>query len=609
MKTIKLTAAQATIKYLSAQYNDDQQRFLSGCWAIFGHGNVAALGEALYHAKEELPTYRGHNEQTMAFAAIAYAKALNRKRAMAVTTSIGPGATNLVTAAALAHVNRLPVLFLPGDVFANRQPDPVLQQIECFSDGTVSANDSFKPVSQYFDRITRPEQLLTALPRAMATMTDPATCGPVTLAFCQDTQAQAYDFPVSFFENKIWHTRRIRPDKNELKQAIEAIKQAKNPIIIAGGGVLYSEACQELQQFAELLNIPVSETQAGKSALAWDHHLNFGAIGVTGASAANHVAKDADLVIAIGTRLQDFTTGSWSLFQNQKILSINVNVYDTNKHSHLAVVGDAKVCLKKLCQKLSGTPVKRCDENLRTEWLAEIEQVTKANPNHELPTDAQVIGAVQANVDENAILVGAAGGLPGELHKIWKASKPNGYHMEYGYSCMGYEIAGAVGVKMAYPERDVVVMVGDGSYLMHNSELATSVMLGQKIIVVVLDNRGFACINRLQNATGGESFNNLLDTAYHVEPSQVDFCKHAASLGANAVKVSLADLPNAIQNARQVTKTSVIVIDTEPVQTSNIGGWWWNVAVPEVSTRSQVNEAFDNYIYNSRNEVQTDFSN
>ncbi|WP_417843225.1 3D-(3,5/4)-trihydroxycyclohexane-1,2-dione acylhydrolase (decyclizing) [Thalassospira sp.] len=598
MNTIRLTAAQAMVRYLSVQYNADNVPFFGGCWAIFGHGNVAGIGEALHGIGDALPTWRAHNEQGMAHAAIAYAKASNRKRAMAVTTSIGPGATNMITAAALAHVNRLPVLLIPGDVFANRAPDPVLQQIEDFNDATISANDCFKPVSRYFDRISRPEHLLTALPRAMATLTDPADCGPVTLAFCQDVQAEAYDWPESFFTPKTWKPRRPRPDQDELDAAVAALKQAKNPVIIAGGGVHYADACTTLRDFAHKHGIGVGETQAGKSALPWDDALNLGSIGVTGASSANAVAENADLIIAVGTRLQDFTTGSWALFKHpdRRILGINVAAFDGTKHNALPLIGDAKVTLEELSRALGDHCFERPDAALKRDWISAVDAATALPTGNTLPTDAQVIGAVQRSLDEDGILVCAAGGLPGELHKLWKTAKPNGYHVEYGYSCMGYEIAGGVGVKMARPDQEVVVMVGDGSYMMMNSELATSVMLGHKIITVILDNRGFGCINRLQMATGGESFNNLLDTARHVEPSSIDFTAHAASMGAIAEKVSsITELEEAMVRARAADKSYAIVIDTDPLPSTEAGGHWWDVAIPEVSVRPRVNEAHENY--------------
>ncbi len=484
-------------------------------------------------------------------------------------------------------------------MFASRAPDPVLQQIEDFQDGTVSANDCFRPVSRYFDRITRPEQLLVALPRAMAVMTDPAECGPVTLALCQDAQAEAFDWPESFFEARTWHMRRARPDADELQQAADAIRSSERPLLIAGGGVHYSGATDLLRGFVEDHQLPVAETQAGKSALPWDHPLNLGSIGVTGSSAANAVAEQADLIIAVGTRLQDFTTGSWALFKNPKrrLLQINVAAFDAGKHRALTLVCDARIGLQELSGKLVGWTAAPVAPSLKAEWLAAVDAVTAAPAGgNVLPTDAQVIGAVQRSVDGNAVLVCAAGGLPGELHKLWKAAKPNGYHLEYGYSCMGYEIAGGLGVKMALPEREVVVMVGDGSYMMMNSELATSVMLGRKLIVVVLDNRGFGCIDRLQRATGGESFNNLLDDARHTVPSAIDFAAHAGAMGAISEKVgSIAELEPAMDRARASERSYCIVIDTDPAEGTAAGGHWWDVAVPEVSAREEVRAARQAY--------------
>jgi 3D-(3,5/4)-trihydroxycyclohexane-1,2-dione acylhydrolase (decyclizing) len=597
---IRLTMAQALVRYLAAQKTEFEGRIeplVAGMWAIFGHGNVAALGEALWQARAQLPTYRAHNEQAMAHAAIAFAKASRRRRLMACTTSIGPGATNMVTAAAVAHVNRLPVLLLPGDVFANRRPDPVLQQVENFSDGTVSANDCFRPVSRYFDRITRPEQIIAALPRALAVLTDPAECGPVTLALCQDVQAEAFDYPETFFVEHVWKLRRIRPDERELVEAATVLARAKKPLIIAGGGVHYSEAVDALRIFAETHGVPVAETQAGKSALPHDHALNLGAIGVTGTSAANALAAEADVVLAVGTRLQDFTTGSWALFRNaeRRLIGLNVQPFDAGKHHAMPLVADAKVGLERLSAALAGRrgpdAWRQRAEAEQASWESVAAQA-KAATNVALPSDAQVIGAVQRAAAASDIVVCAAGGLPGELHKLWDAAEPGGYHLEYGYSCMGYEIAGGLGVKMARRDREVVVMVGDGSYLMMNSEIATSVMLGLKLIVVVLDNRGFGCINRLQRATGGESFNNLFEHAKHVTLPAIDFRAHAESLGALAEKVaSLADLEDALRRARQAERTSVIVIDTDPIAATGAGGHWWDVAVPQVSERAEVRAA------------------
>jgi 3D-(3,5/4)-trihydroxycyclohexane-1,2-dione acylhydrolase (decyclizing) len=606
MTTIRLTAAQAMIRWLSVQHTEDGSRFIEGIWAIFGHGNVAGIGEALHGARDVFPTWRGHNEQTMAHAAIAYAKAHKRRKAMAVTTSIGPGALNVVTAAALAHVNRLPLLIIPGDVFANRAPDPVLQQVEDFGDGTISANDCFKPVSRYFDRITRPEQIMTALPRALRVMMDPAECGPVTLAFCQDVQAEAFDYPEAFFTPKVWHIRRPEPDAGELAVAIAALKAAKAPVIVAGGGVIYSQAEERLAAFATAHNIPVVETQGGKSALAHDHALNFGPVGVTGASSANIVCEKADLVIGLGTRFQDFTTGSWSLFKNpaRRILSINVQPFDAAKHNALSLVADARVALDALAAALGTQRFAAPNAKLKADW-AQATAAVKAAPEagNALPTDAQVIGAVQRSAGPATVVMGAAGTMPGELHKIWDAAA-GGYHMEYGFSCMGYEIAGAMGIKMARPAADVICMLGDGSYMMANSELATAVMMGIPFTVVVTDNRGYGCINRLQQGTGGAPFNNLLDDSHHVNPSHIDFAAHAGAMGAKAVKVgSIAELEAALAEAKGAAIPVVIVIDTDPAPSTAAGGTWWDVAVPEVSIRAEVRAARARYEENTKKQL------
>lgn len=604
MSTIRLTMAQALVKAMAAQktvVGGKTVPLFAGVWAIFGHGNVAGLGEALYGARDELPTYRAHNEQAMAHAAIAFAKASRRRRMMAATTSIGPGATNMVTAAAVAHVNRLPLLLLPGDVFANRRPDPVLQQIEDFGDGTISANDCFRPVSRYFDRITRPEQIIPAFARAMQVLTDPAECGPVTLALCQDVQAEAYDYPASFFAETVWTQRRPRADAGEIKTAAAALKAAKKPIVIAGGGVLYSEAEKALLKFCAARGIPVGETQAGKSALPAGHPLAMGAVGVTGTAAANAMAEQADVILAVGTRLQDFTTGSWALFKNPErtIIGLNVQPFDAGKHRALPLVSDALTGLADLARALGDWRApgawSEAAASAKTRWVQSAAAYTDA-ADTALPSDAQVIGAVQRQAKATDVVVCAAGGLPGELHKLWNAGAPGGYHMEYGYSCMGYEIAGGLGVKMAAPAREVFVLVGDGSYLMMNSEIATSVMLGVKLTLVILDNRGFGCINRLQMGTGGANFNNLLKDARHAVLPEVDFVRHAASLGATAVKVKdLAGLEAALKRARRAKKTFAIVIDTDPLTSTDAGGHWWDVAVPEVSARQQVNAARAGY--------------
>lgn len=603
-KTIRLTAAQAVVRALAAQrtvIDGKEVPLFAGVWAIFGHGNVAGIGEALYGVRDGLPTYRAHNEQAMAHAAIAFAKASRRRRMMACTTSIGPGATNMVTAAAVAHVNRLPVLFLPGDVFAARRPDPVLQQVEDFGDGTVSANDCFRPVSRYFDRLTRPEQVIPALGRALEVLTDPAECGPVTLAFCQDVQAEAFDYPASFFAERVWTKRRPRPDIRELETAAKAIAEARKPIIIAGGGLHYSEAEKALRKFADKHGVPIAETQAGKPALPASHPLALGSVGVTGTTAANRLAGEADLILAVGTRLQDFTTGSWSLFANtqRRIIGLNVQPFDAGKHNAMPLVADAAIGLEELSAKLAEwrSPAAWADlaEKERRGWHDAVETATRA-PRSGKPTDAQVIGAVQRQSGPDTVVVCAAGGLPGELHKLWQAEKTGGYHLEYGYSTMGYEIAGGLGVKLAEPRRDVTVMVGDGSYLMMNSEIATSVALGLKLTIVLLDNRGFGCIDRLQRSTGGESFNNLLADTRHQTLPEIDFAAHAASLGAVAERCAdIASLEGALQRAKGNDRTTVLVIDTDPRASTEAGGNWWDVAVPEVSERPKVRAARNAY--------------
>ena len=475
--TVKLTTSQALVRYLAAQQtviDGKNCALIPGVFAIFGHGNVTALGEALAGVRDRLPTLRAHNEQAMAQAAVAFAKANRRRRFMACTTSIGPGATNMVTAAAVAHVNRLPVLLLPGDVFASRRPDPVLQQVENFGDPTITANDCFKPVSRYWDRITRPEQILRSLPAALSVLLDPADCGPVTLALPQDVQAEAYDYPESFFEPRVHAPIRPGASAGKLRTAATRIAKSRSPLIIAGGGVLYSDAAAQLAEFASRHQIPVAETQAGKGSLPFDHPQNVGAIGVTGSSAANQLARKADLVIALGSRLQDFTTASNSLFPapGQDLISVNVCRLDAIKNDALALQGDVGRTLQEL-ESLIGTPAERNDwtrvvQDLRAQWDQSVLAATK-DDGARLPTDAQVLGAVNRRATNRTTVVCAAGGLPGELHKFWKSREAGDYHVEYGFSCMGYEIAGGLGVKLADPARDVVVLVGDGSYLMMNS--------------------------------------------------------------------------------------------------------------------------------------------
>jgi 3D-(3,5/4)-trihydroxycyclohexane-1,2-dione acylhydrolase (decyclizing) len=604
MKTIRLTAAQAMVRFLAAQMTEvdgRKQRLFEGVFAIFGHGNVAGFGEALYSARDLLPTYRAHNEQGMAHAAIAFAKASRRKRMMACTTSIGPGALNMVTAAALAHVNRLPVLLIPGDVFANRIPDPVLQEVEDFGDGTVSANDCFRPVSRYFDRIMRPEQIVPALNRAVAVLTDPADCGPVTLAFCQDVQAEAYDYPTSFFEERVHRIRRTTPDVRDVADAAGLLRSAKKPLVISGGGVLYSEAEAELIDFCTRRGIPVGETQAGKSAMPVDHPLAMGAIGVTGTAAANALAAEADVIVGVGTRFADFTTGSWALFKNseRRLIGVNVQPLDAAKHRAVAVVGDAKTSLAGLDATLGDWKAPSAWTEAAAKGKADWEKAAArytAPTNAALPSDAEVLGAMMRSGEKSDVVVCAAGGLPGELQKLWRPGEPLGYHVEYGFSCMGYEIAGALGVKMALPDREVFVTVGDGSYMMMNSELSTSLMLGKKLTIVLNDNRGFGCINRLQKETGGAPFNNLLEDTRHEILAAVDFVVHARSMGAEAVKVaSIAELEEALAKARAAKTTQVIVIDTDPSASTDAGGFWWDVAVPAVSARAEVTAARRKY--------------
>lgn len=614
MKTVRLTMAQALVRYLCAQYveeNGETVPMFGGVWAIFGHGNVAGLGEALYAARQELPTFRGQNEQGMALAAVAYAKTHRAKRMMAVTTSIGPGALNMVTAAAVAHVNRLPLLLLPGDIFATRAPDPVLQQIESFSDATISANDAFKPVSRYWDRITRPEQIIKSLRQAMRVLTDPVDRGPVTLAIPQDVQAEAYDYPEAMFEKRVRRVRRPEPDTVELEEAVAALRKAKRPLIVAGGGTFYSEAHDELAVFAEKRGVPVGETQAGKGSLVWNHPMNMGAIGHTGTAAADQLALEADVVLAVGTRLSDFTTASRSVFGNREVTLINLNTasFDAMKWEGPPLVADARQGLRALDKALgdwSSAPEWREGAKAKAAaWNKVIDTVT-APAGLDPPTDAQVVGAVNRAAGIDDVVVNAAGGLPGELHKLWRSPKPGSYHLEYGFSCMGYEIAGGLGVRLARPGGEVFIMVGDGSYLMMNSDLASAVMLDRKVIVVLLDNRGFGCINRLQRACGGESFNNLLrDALQGPDWKGVDFEGHMRALGAVTEKVrGVEALEKALVRAKASTKSYAIVIDTDPMPSTQEGGAWWEVVVPEVSPREQVREARKRYEASKKTQVE-----
>jgi len=595
MQTIRLTTAQALTRFLINQHveldDGEEVPFFAGVWAIFGHGNVAGIGEALYQVRDQLPTYRGHNEQSMALAAIAFAKARQRQQVMVATTSIGPGATNLVTAAGVAYVNRLPVLLVPGDVFASGQPDPVLQQSENFADGSSTVNDALRPVSRYFHRITRPEQLIQALPRALVALTDAALCGPATISICQDVQSLAFDYPKHMFEKRVWRLRRQGPDQHELNQAVSTLLAAKQPVIVAGGGVRYSLAENELQAFAKRHQIPVIETQAGKSSMLASDPLNAGAVGVTGVDSANELAANADVVLAVGTRLQDFISGSNTLFKGQ-VIQLNVQPIDVVKYRAQSLLSDARLSLQALSSQLGDYMSPEAWQQRNQEgisaWALLCEGILPAADDQAIPSDAQVVAAVNVTVDVNAVVVAAAGSLPSELHKHWRAEQVGGYHLEYGYSCMGYEICGGVGAKLACPDREVVVMVGDGSYMMMNSDIATAVSMGLQLTIVVLDNRGFSCINRLQMATGGANFNNLLQDTYHKGLAQIDFAGHARAMGARADHVAnIGELKQAVQAARERKGVSVVVIDTDPLHCSP-GGAYWEVEVPSVSAREEV---------------------
>jgi 3D-(3,5/4)-trihydroxycyclohexane-1,2-dione acylhydrolase (decyclizing) len=602
MNKIRLTMAQALVRYLGAQKVDvdgQLQPLFAGVWAIFGHGNVPALGEALYGCRETLPTLRGHCEQAMAHAAIAFAKQTRRRRMMACTSSIGPGATNMVTAAAVAHVNHLPVLFLPGETFTSRAPDPVLQQVEHPHDPNITANDCFRPVSRYFDRIVAPEQLITSLPRALAVLTDAELCGPVTICLPQDVQARAFDYPESFFDERVHRLQRLGADPGQLERVADMLRAAHKPVVVAGGGVHYSQAIGAFRDFVARHQLPVVETSAGKGALAWDDPLNAGAVGVVGVGSANRLVEESDLVIAVGSRLSDFTTGSRTGVSSGARAQVNINVghFDANKHAALALRGDAGRALHELEPLLGdwrsdGAWVERVGA-VKSEWLEEARAATAATDSP-TPSDAQVTAVIDRVQDpQNDVLVIAAGSMPAEGAKLWRAGHAGAYHSEYGYSCMGYEIAGGIGVKMAQPEAEVFVVVGDGSYLMLNSEIATSVMLGHKLIIVVLDNRGFGCINRLQQMCGGLPFNNLLANAVSAPAGApaIDFAAHARSLGAEGENVvGLTELEAALQRARAANRTYVIALDTNPVDSTG-GGTWWEVGVPEVSAREDVEQA------------------
>jgi len=570
---------------------------------IFGHGNVNGIGQALEQGDTSLPFIQGHNEQGMVHAAIAYAKQKNRLQIWACTSSIGPGALNMVTGAATATVNRIPVLLLPGDIFATRQPDPVLQQIECPSDYTVSANDAFKPVSKYWDRITRPEQLMKACINAMRVLTDPAETGAVTLALPQDVQAEAYDYPVSFFEKRVHGIDRRPLSVSARERAVELISRSKRPLIIAGGGVHYADAQQQLAQFAEQFCIPVAETQAGKSALPWDHPLYVGGMGVTGSKAANVLAREADLIIGVGTRFSDFTTASKTAFSPEaSFLSINVNAMDAVKMYATAILADAREALRSLREALAerGYKSDHAPDYIRTlkaEWDAEVDRLYNMASDKGL-TQTQVLGEINRFVRSDDIIVAAAGGLPGDLHRLWRCREPKTYHMEYGFSCMGYEIAGAWGAKLAEPEREVYALVGDGSYLMLHSELITAVQEGKKITVLLLDNTGYQCINQLQKGHGSEGFGNEFrfrspETGQLTGPYlSIDFAAHARSMGLKAYTArTVEELRQALAQAREEQVSTLIDIKVLPGTGTDGYESWWRVDVAETSTSERVRQA------------------
>ena len=599
MKTVRLTTAQAIVRYLIAQrieIDGEQGPLFPGVFAIFGHGNVTCLGQALEEAKDDLPTWRGQNEQGMALAAVAYAKAMRRRQIMVATSSIGPGATNMVTAAAVAHANRLPVLLLSGDTFASRIPDPVLQQVEGFGDPSVTVNDTFKPVTRYWDRIVKPVQVVHTLPHAVATMLDPATCGPAFLGLPQDVQAEAYDYPARFFDTTVHEIPRPRPDEGQLARAAAVLGEATKPLIVAGGGVHYSLAEEELRSFAERHNIPVVETVAGKATLLSAHRLNAGPIGSTGCTSANALAGEADVVLAVGSRLQDFTTGSWTVFANESVRFIGLNTasFDAVKHLAHPLVADAREGLRELSTRVGAwrAPDDWTDRaSVETaQYHAYVDKIASpsAPGQEEKPTYAQVVGAVDRLALPTDYAFAAAGGFPGELNSGWRAKGLDSIDMEYGYSCMGYEISGAWGAKMALPDREVIVFVGDGSYLMMNSDLYSSVLSGHKLVVIVCDNGGFAVINRLQVNQGGAPFNNLIADSKVQDVVAVDFAAHAAAMGCRSEKVSsVAELEAAMGRARASDRTYVIAIDTSAYDWTG-GGAFWEVGVPEVSSRPSV---------------------
>ncbi|AMG59527.1 3D-(3,5/4)-trihydroxycyclohexane-1,2-dione acylhydrolase (decyclizing) [Pantoea vagans] len=604
MATIRCTTAQAIVRYLSNQFTEmDGKRvpLFPGVYGIFGHGNVTCLGEALEAVQDVLPTWRGQNEQSMAFAAVGFAKAMLRRQIMVVTASIGPGTTNLLTAAGVAHTSRLPLLMICGDSFARRHPDPVMQQVEHFNDPTQTVNDAFKAVSRYWDRVTYPEQILSSLPQAVATMLDPGDCGPAFIGVCQDVQEMAWDYPEEFFAPRLHLMPRQRPDRQLLARAAECLKQAKRPLIISGGGVRYSQAEAELAQFALAHGIPVVETIAGKGAFTHDDPIHCGPIGILGSTSANALAAEADVVIAVGTRLMDFVTGSWTVFDHKaQFIALNAARFDAHKHLAIPLVCDAREGISELHAALGSWKAadswleKGCRAFARWNELITARQERTVSEGD--PTYAQVIGVVNAAAAAEDYIISAAGGLPGELVKGWRVKNPGTFDCEFGFSCMGYELSAGWGVAMAEQDRDVFVMIGDGTYMMMNSDIYSSVLSGHKFILLVCDNGGYAVINRLQNAKGGASFNNLLKDCRVQEPFHVDFVAHAQSMGALARKVSsLDELEEAIGWAKGNDRTTVIAINTHPFDWTP-GDAWWDVGVPEVSVRDSVNQAREEHV-------------
>lgn len=604
----RLTMAQAVIAFVKNQYSErdgTEHRFFEGCLGIFGHGNVAGIGQAL-EQDPDLPYYLVRNEQAMVHTASAFAKTSNRLRTLVCTTSIGPGATNMVTGAALATINRLPVLLLPGDIFARRDVAPVLQQLESPSSPDISVNDCFKPVARYWDRIQRPEQVLTTLPAAMRVLTSPSETGAVLLGLPQDVQAEAFDYPEQFFRKRIWQIARPRCDRQLLTVAMDWIRSSRRPLLVAGGGVIYSEASLALAEFASHTGIPVVETQAGKGSLRYDHPQALGAMGVTGTPGANILAREADLIIGVGTRYSDFTTASQSAFQNPAVrfLNINVSEFDAGKQGALPLVGDARATLTELREMLAGFRVQESYntqlQTFRETWEKEVTRIYELNVG--LPiSQGEVIGVVNEVSGPRDIVVCAAGSLPGDLHKLWRTRDPNGYHLEYGYSCMGYEISGGLGVKMAAPDREVYIMVGDGSYLMMAQEIVTAAQEGYKLTVVVLDNHGFSSIGGLSRACGnrgmGTEYRYRRNGRLEGDPIPVDFVANAQSLGARAVRArTREELRKELLQARQRPATSVIVIETAYDQ--RVPGYesWWDVPIAEVSEVDSVQTARTKYV-------------